>query len=87
MEFVVLIGGPRQDKQGAMWGRQLPSAALFKPITPVTSSTQQAHHQHPSQARRCGQIVINLSGMPKTIEGQSSQLLLPMLQLWLPKAG
>jgi hypothetical protein len=61
MEFVVLISGPRQDKQGAIWGRQLPTPALFKPITPVASTTQQAHNKHPGRAPRGGQIVINLS--------------------------
>ena len=77
MEFVGLVGGSGQDDQFPMRCITAPSLQLFEPVAPVPTASQQSNHNQPSRLGSGVEVVVQLSWVFETAQGQGADPLVP----------
>ena len=85
MEFVGLVGGSGQDDQFPLRCITAPSLQLLEPVAPVPTASQQSNHNQPSRLGSGVEVVVQLSWVFETTQGQRANPLVPGRGEW--KAG
>ena len=85
MQCVGLVGGSGQDDELAVWRIAAPALQLLEPVAPVPTAAEQTHHDQPCRLG-CGiEVVVQLSWVFETTQGQRADPLVPGWGEW--KAG